>query len=314
MKPIIFMGTPSLSIPFLEALLKEGIPISCVITQPDRPKGRGLKRVSPPVKEFALQHGLKVLQPPRLRDPELIRMLHDLHPEYIIVVAYGKIIPREILNIPEKGCINIHPSLLPEYRGPSPIQQAILDGKTKTGITVMFLSEEMDEGDIILQEEIEIDRTDTAATLTEKVAKKGPPLLIKALRRLESGDIRPVPQRHEMATYTHLIKKEEGLIRWEDSAEVIHNKVRAYNPWPGAFTYYKGKRWILWKVDVIKDTYPHTAPGEIVHVSDKGITVATGEGAIRIIELQEEGKKKLPVDVYLRGHEVQIGTRLTPGR
>jgi len=314
MKPIIFMGTPSFSIPFLEALLEEGIAISCVITQPDKPKGRGLKRVPPPVKEFALKQGLKVLQPTRLKDPQVIKSIQDLDPEYIVVVAYGKIIPGEILSIPGKGCINVHPSLLPEYRGPSPIQQAILDGKTRTGITIMFLSEEMDAGDIILQEEIEISPEDTTATLTEKIMKVGPPLLIKALHGLETGELKPVPQQHELATYTRLIKKEDGLINWKDSAQTIYNKVRAYNPWPGAYTFYKGKRWILWHVEKGDDNFPSAAPGEIIDVSKKGIIVSTGRGNIRILELQEEGKKRMPVEDYLRGHKVERGIKLSSSR
>lgn len=308
------MGTPAFSVPFLDALIKSGRPISCVITQPDKPKGRGLKTFPPPVKELALKHSLKVLQPATIRNPSLVETIKKLDPEYIVVVAYGRIIPPEILHLPEKGCVNVHPSLLPEYRGPSPIQQAILDGRTKTGVTTMLLTEEMDAGDILLQEEVGIEKTDTAGTLSEKLIKVGTDLLIRTLKGLDKGEIKPGPQDNEKATYTHLIKKEEGLIRWDESIEKIYNKIRAFDPWPGAFTYYRGKRWIIWKIEIIEQRPVPATPGEIIEITPDGILVATGDGYVKIFELQEEGKKRMKVCTYLRGHKVETGILLRAPR
>jgi len=312
--PIIFMGTPSFSIPFLDALLKSGRNVAVVVTQPDRPKGRGRGLMPPPVKEFASRVGIPVYQPSRLSDPSFIEALKEISPVYIVVVAYGKLIPPDILKIPERGCINVHASLLPEYRGASPIQWAILHGRPYTGITTMMMDEGLDTGDILLQERIDIDRNDTAGSLSVKLSDLGVRLLIKTLDGLDRGDIVPVPQDHEKATYAPLLKKEDGLIDWGAPSEDIFNKIRGLDPWPGSYTFYKGERWGIWRGEVLETRFPSSVPGEIVEVSAEGIVVVTGDGSLEVKEIQVEGKRRMRMEEFLRGHRVERGTILRQRR
>lgn len=303
----MFMGTPSFSVPFLDALLKSGRDVALVITQPDKPKGRGQKLMPPPVKEFALSHSIPVSQPDKLSEVSVIKSIRDINPAFIVVVAYGKIIPALILTIPEYGCINVHASLLPEFRGASPVQWAIIKGCTVTGVTTMLMDETLDTGDMLLQEKVRIDRTDTAGSLFNKLSGIGPDLLMKTLAGLERGDIPRVPQNHENASYAPLIKKGDGIINWKESSEDIYNKIRGFDPWPGVYTFYKGKRWGIWRAEVKDTTIPTVKPGEVTDVNPDGIIVTAGKGAVNITEIQPEGKRRMKIGEYLRGHKVEKG-------
>ena len=304
---VIFMGTPSLSVPFLDSILKSGRNAGCVVTQSDKPKGRGQKLTPSPVKEFAVLHGIPVLQPDRLSDPAFADSIKAIEPDYIVVVAYGKIIPLEILQIPKKCPVNVHASLLPEYRGASPIQRAIMDGRRFTGVTTMLMSPELDAGDILLQERIEIDRSDTAGSLGIKISETGVDLLIRTLDELDRGEIVPAPQQHDKATYAPLLRKEDCLIDWQDSTENIYNRIRAFDPWPGAFTFYEGKRWGIWKAEIVEKRFQSSVPGELVEVEPAGIIVSTGDGGLKITEMQAEGKRRMGVREYLRGQKAEKG-------
>lgn len=310
---VVFMGTPSFSVPFLDALLKSERAVAGVITQPDKPKGRGRKLMPPPVKEYALAHKIPILQPAKLSAPIFAESIKKIQPQYIIVVAYGKIIPPEILKIPEKGCINVHASLLPEYRGASPIQWAIIHGRTYTGVTTMIMDEGLDTGDILLQERVEINRSETAGSLSTKLSDIGVNLLIRTLDGLDRGKIVPQPQDHGKASYAPLLKKEDGLIDWRDTSEDIYNKIRGFDPWPGAYTFYQGDRWGIWKAEVLKRHIPSHTPGEITEVQPEGIIVATGDSALKITEIQVEGKRRMGVGEYLRGHRLEGGIILGKG-
>ncbi|MCC7201716.1 MAG: methionyl-tRNA formyltransferase [Nitrospirae bacterium] len=304
------MGTPSLSVPFLDAIIKSGRDVVYAVTQTDKQKGRGQKLVASPVKEFALSHGIPVLQPKKLSDSSFSEAIRASSPDYIVVVAYGRIIPLEILQIPKKNPVNVHASLLPEYRGASPIQRAIMDGRSFTGVTTMVMFPELDAGDILLQERIEIDRCDTSGSLGIKMTKTGPGLLIRTLDGLDRGEVVPVPQEHDKASYAPIIRKEEGLIDWKDSAENIYNRIRAFDPWPGAFTFYNGKRWGVWKADIVDRHVQSSVNGEIIEAGPQGIVIVTGDRALKITELQAEGKKRMPAGEYLRGHNVEKGAIL----
>ncbi len=304
------MGTPTLSVPFLDAIIKSGREVVYVVTQTDKPKGRGQKLIASPVKDYAQLHDIPVLQPRKLSDPQFSEIIRTATPDYIIVVAYGRIIPAEILKIPRKCPVNVHASLLPEYRGASPIQWAILEGRSYTGVTTMLMSPELDAGDILLQQRIEIDRTDTTGSLSTKISDRGTELLIRTLDGLESGTVVPVSQQHDKATYAPLIKKEAGLINWQDSAENIYNRIRAFDPWPGTFTYYDNKRWGIWKADVSNIGESSQYPGEIIAVKPDGIVVSTGAGVLKIKEIQAEGKKRMTAGDFIRGYTVDKGAIL----
>jgi len=304
---VVFMGTPSLSVPFLDSILKSGRNVAYVVTQTDKLKGRGRKLTPPPVKEFAISHGIPVLQPKKLSEPSFSEAIRAIAPDYIVVVAYGRIIPLEILQIPKKCPVNVHASLLPEYRGASPIQRAVLEGRTYTGVTTMLMSPELDAGDILLQERIEIDRSDTAGRLSIKISETGVDLLIRTLDGLDRGEIVPLPQQHDKATYAPLLRKEDGLIDWQDSTENIYNRIRAFDPWPGAFTFYEGKRWGIWKAEIVEKRFQSSVPGELVEVEPAGIIVSTGDGGLKITEMQAEGKRRMGVREYLRGQKAEKG-------
>ena len=304
------MGTPSISVPFLESILNSGRDVVCVVTQTDKAKGRGHKLTPSPVKEFALSHGIPVLQPKKLSEPSFSEAIRAAEPDYIVVVAYGRIIPAEILQIPKKYPVNVHASLLPEYRGASPIQHAIMDGKRYTGVTTMLMSPELDAGDILLQERIEIEGHDTAGSLGIKMAITGADLLLRTLDGVDRGEIVPVPQSHENASYAPLIRKEDGRIEWQARAENICNRIRAFDPWPGAFTFYNNKKWGIWKAEVMEESFRSSAPGEIVEAGPDGIVVKTGDMALKITEIQAEGKRRMAVTEYVRGHKVEKGVIL----
>ena len=305
---IIFMGTPEFAVPSLNALLSSKKDVAAVVTQPDKPSGRGKKLTPPPVKVLALNSGVKVLQPEKLKDEAFLNTLKEINPDIIVVAAYGKILPSKILHLPRYGCINVHASLLPKYRGAAPISWAIINGEKETGITIMQMDEGLDTGSILLQKGIEITKEDTAGTLSNKLSKIGAELLIEGLNAIEKGEIKPITQDNSKTSYAPMLKKEDGQINWTKGAEDIYNMVRGMDPWPGAFTYYKGELWKVWKVRH-GDTGKGLA-GEILAADKDRIDVASKDNVISIIEIQPANKKRMTVSVFLRGHKVEAGVIL----
>ncbi len=301
---VVFMGTPDFAVSALEALSAGGHELLCAVTQPDRPKGRSKKPVESPVKALAERLGIPVLQPVKVREKESVESLEALSPEVIVVAAFGQILPEEILSIPPYGCLNIHASLLPKYRGASPIQAAILNGETQTGITIMRMDKGLDTGDILLQKTVPIDPEETGGSLFEKLAPLGGKAILETLDRL--GSITPVPQRDEEASKTTLIRKTDGLIRWGDHALSIERMIRAYDPWPGAFTLCEGRQLTLWKAKAEKTARPGV-PGELLESADGALLVRCGEGALRITALQAEGKRRMSAADFLRGQRLKPG-------
>lgn len=302
---LIFMGTPEFALPSLKALLEENYQLKAVVTQPDRPRGRGGKIKVSPVKEEALKHGLKVLQPTSL-DSNFLARLKSLNPDIMIVVAYGKILPPDILKIPPSGCINVHASLLPRYRGAAPVHRAIMNGEEITGVTTMYMEEGMDTGDIILQEETKIDDNDTVGTLHDRLAEKGSKLLVKTLELVIEGKALSRSQEEEKASYAPPLKREEELIDWEKSAAEIFNKIRGMNPWPGAYTFWKNKRLKIWSSRIVDQEGLYN-PGEIVKVDQEGILVGTGKGALLITDVQVSGGRRMRAGEFIRGKDIGAG-------
>ncbi len=296
---IIFMGTPEFSVPALRELINKKWHISAVITQPDKPAGRKQETKPSPVKELALKNSLPLLQPKSLRSAETIKKIKELRPNIIIVVAYGKMIPAEILNISKYGCVNIHPSLLPKYRGPSPIQSAILNGDKKTGLTVMLLDEGMDSGPILAQEKIGLSGDETAGTLHDKLAELGAKMLLPAIARYIEGKIKPMPQDSDKATICKIISREDGHIDWNRSAKDIERQFRAFYPWPGVYTFWKDKRLKITDLSISKK-FPAEKKGMIIE-KDNRLYVACSDGSIEIKKLQLEGKKEMKAAEFLKG-------------
>ncbi len=307
---VIFMGTPDFAVASLEALLREH-EVLAVITQPDKPKGRGKKLAFSPVKEYALAHGLAVLQPERVKAPEFVEELRKYNAELIAVTAFGQILPEEILNMPEYGCINVHGSLLPKYRGAAPMQRAIIDGETVTGITTMFMAKGMDTGDMLLKTEVEITPEDNFETLHDKMAAAGASLLLETIAGLESGMIQRIPQKEEDATYAPMIDKETGHISWEKGGQEIINLMRGLTPGPGAYTLYEGEPLKLFRAEAENGAFPDAEFGEIVEVTKQAFAVKGGDGVLWVRELQARGGKRMSADAYLRGHEMKEGVLLT---
>ena len=307
---VVFMGTPEFALPSLEAIFNSGHRIIGVVTQPDRPRGRGRKLAPPPVKVWAVERGLTVHQPERVRNPEFIAMLREMEPDIIVTAAFGQILPKEILDIPPLGCINVHASLLPKYRGASPIQQALMDGETSTGITIMYMDEGMDTGDIILQKRIDIYPEERADQLHDRLAVLGGQALEEALRLFEKG--RPVgqPQDHEKATYCKKIDKSMGSINWAESSLRIKNLVRGLTPWPGTFKYCHGQRKKVWNIKEweYSKSKDHI-PGQVVAADEhQGLVVACGDGYVRLAEIQAEGKRVMQDVEFIRGNPIPVGT------
>lgn len=309
---IVFMGTPDFSVPSLEALIRSGETLVGVVTQPDRPKGRGRPLVPSPVKQLCLKEGVPFLQPVKMKDPAFLEALTAWRPDLIAVAAFGRILPKVILDLPPLGCINVHASLLPRYRGAGPIQWAIINGEGETGITTMLMDEGMDTGAVLLQQPVPIQPDDTAGTLSARLAKVGAALLIETIRRLKEGTLTPRPQDHARATLAPLLKKEDGLIDWTLPAQRIADRVRGLSPWPGAYTYAGPERWTIWRVAA--DGRPAGAPpGTVVEARKDALLVATGEGVLAIAELQPANGRRMAVAHYLAGHPVPPGLRLGNG-
>lgn len=307
---IIFMGTPDFAVPALQNLLASEHQIVAVVTQPDKGKGRGKKLTPPPIKVVAEQAGIHVLQPTKIKTDEFYDTLKSFKPDLIVVVAYGKILPQEILTLPPLGCVNVHGSLLPRHRGAAPIQWAVISGDQTTGITIMQMNEGMDTGDILLPATIEMAHDETAGTLFEKLAQLGAETLITALTRLQQNDLPPHRQNDDDATKAPPLKKEMGLIDWRKSAIDLHCLIRGLDPWPSAYTFLDGKRFRLFAPKVVnKDS--DAEPGTVLLADSNGILVATGSNALLIKELQPEGKKRLSAEAFLCGYPLPAGSRFT---
>ncbi len=305
---LVFFGTPDFAVAPLKSLLESQHEVIAVVTQPDRQSGRGRKVHACPVKEEALKAGISVLQPEKVKGPEFINEMRTLGPSVIIVVAYGQILPSEIINLPESGCINIHASLLPRYRGASPINRAIIDGENKTGITTMLMDEGMDTGPVLLQEEIEIRPDDTAGSLSDRLSHLGAHLIIKTLEELEQGNVKPVPQSLE-SSYAPMMKKTDGLIDWTKSASELSNFIRGMNPWPGAYTFLEGGRIKILGVKVLDEA---GEAGTVERVSKDELVIGAGKGSLAVLEIQPPGKKAMAVRSYLQGKKMSKGIRFGP--
>ncbi len=308
---IVFMGTPEFALPTLKVLHHSSHSVLTVITQPDKPKGRGQKLLVSPIKQYALDSNLPILQPETVNDPEFIESFKKNRPDIIIVVAFGQILSETFLEIPKQFCINLHSSLLPKYRGAAPIHRSILNGDTKSGVTTMIMDKGMDTGDILLRQETPIHVTDNAQTLHDTLSEIGGTLVMETLKRLEENTLLPVPQDHNQATYAAKLKKEEGLIKWEQSATTLSNQVRGLTPWPGTFTLLNKKRLRILKVQIAEGV-SDDMPGKVARVSDMGIEVGTGQGRLVITELQPEGKKSMSAKSFLAGNKVERGTLFDP--
>ncbi len=302
----VFMGTPDFSVPVLKAMKEGGIEIAAVYTQPDRPKGRKKTPVMSPVKEAALSYGMKIVQPEKLKEEAVIRALRETAPDVIVVVAFGQILPKAVLEIPALGCVNVHASLLPEYRGAAPIQQSILDGKKETGVTTMLMDEGLDTGDILLQKKITIAEDETGGSLFGKLSVLGAELLMETLKGLEAGTIVPVPQP-ESGSYVGMLKKEMGRMDFSQPAAVLERRVRGLYPWPGAYTERNGRRL---KITGAAAAAGNAAPGTITGVTKDGFGIGTGDGILIVRTLQPEGKKEMTAAEYLRGYPVSEGELL----
>lgn len=304
---IIFFGTPSFAIPTLTSLLQRSDEVVAVVTQPDREKGRGRKVVPSPVKEFALKYKIPVFQPGKVKDEGFHEILRSLYPDLMVVVAYGQILPKSILDIPKQGAINVHASLLPKYRGASPIAWAILKGEKRTGVTTIKMDEGMDTGDILLQKAIAIGEMENFESLHNRLALLGAEILMETLERMKKGDLTPIPQNHSEATFAPSFKKEDGRIDWKREAKEIDRQVRALNPWPGTFTEWKGRLLKIFSGEV-RQGKSKEEPGRVVWVGSDFIEVETGNGFFLIKEVQLEGKRRMSVREFLSGHPVSVGT------
>lgn len=308
------MGTPDFSVLVLRRLITEGFDVIAVVTQPDRPVGRKRILTPPPVKVEAEQHNIPVFQPEKIRLPEETEKILALEPDLIVTAAYGQILPAAILEVPKLGCINVHASLLPELRGGAPIHYAILEGKKKTGITIMYMVEKLDAGDIISQKEIPITEEDDVGTLFAKLSETGADLLAATLPELIAGKIIAQPQNHDEATYAYNIKREQEKINWNDSGEVIFNQIRGLRPWPIAYTTLNGQVLKIWKAEKVALSST-MEPGRIAEVLEDGIIISTGNQiGIKVLELQPAGKKKMSVEQYLRGAGAEISAGLRIGQ
>lgn len=311
----VFMGTPEIAATVLKSVLESRHEVIAVVTQPDKPRGRGHEMAFPPVKEVALAENIPVLQPQRAKDEDFISQLREMHPDIILVAAYGKLLPKEILDMPRFGCINVHASLLPKYRGASPIQWAVLNGDEKSGVTIMHMAETMDTGDIILTEEVTLDAEETAGSLHDKLAAIGGPLLVTAMDAIETGRAPRIRQNEEEATHVKMLDKMMGNLDFSRSAVQLERWIRGLNPWPTAYTRLDGKLLKLWKAEALPTEKlsreeKSFAPGTILSVGKDSFDVLTGDGILRLKEIQLEGKRKMTAEEFLRGFKLETGTVL----
>lgn len=303
------MGTPDFSVGTLEALIRAGHQVVLAVTQPDKPKGRGGKMQFPPVKETALEHGIPVFQPRKVREPENIEELKKYQADVIVVVAFGQILPREILELTPYGCINVHASLLPSYRGAAPIQWAVINGEAVSGVTTMQMDEGLDTGDMLLKTEVPLEPEETGGSLHDKLAAAGASLCVRTLKALEEGTVTPKKQGESPTAYASMLKKEMGEIRWEEPAISIERLIRGLNPWPSAYTGWQDKTMKIWEAEVLEEDSGQE-PGTVVRVDKDGFLVQTGKGLLKVTALQIPGKKRMEADAFLRGYSMEPGEKL----
>lgn len=301
------MGTPDFAVGTLEEIIRAGHEVVLVVTQPDKPKGRGKAMQYTPVKECALAHGIEVFQPVKVKEPENIEVLRKYEPDIIIVAAFGQIVPKSILDMPKYGCVNVHASLLPKYRGAAPIQWAVINGDEVTGVTIMRMNEGIDTGDMIAKKTVRLAEDETGGSLFDKLAQVGAQLCVETMEMIEAGKAEYIPQNNEEATHTSMIRKELGLIDWNRPAVEIERLIRGLNPWPSAYTQLSGKTFKIWKARVVSDENTYE-PGCICRIDKEGMYVQTGEGILLLTEVQMEGKKRMEASAFLRGYQVEEGS------
>ena len=306
---IVFMGTPDFAVGALEALVEAGHEVVAVVTQPDKPKGRGKEMQQTPVKVCAIKHNIEVFQPVKIKTAEAVEVLKGYGADLFVVAAFGQILSKEILDMPKFGCVNIHASLLPKYRGAAPIQWAILDGEKETGVTIMQMNEGLDTGDMLTKVIVPIEDTDTGESLFDKLAEAGAKLLVETIPQIEAGTLNPEPQDDSLSTYAKMIKKEMGLIDWKKDAIVLERLVRGMNSWPSAYTHFNGKTLKIWEAGV-EVSEEKAVPGTVVEVNKNSIKVQTGQDLLVLKQIQLEGKKRMDVAAFLLGYKVEAGTVL----
>lgn len=311
---IVFMGTPAFAVPSLEMLIAEGYSIAAVVTQPDRPQGRKKVLTPTPVKEAALRHGIPVLQPQRLRSPEAVAELAEYKPDLIVTAAYGQILPKSVLDMPSLGCLNVHGSLLPAYRGGAPIQRSIINGEVVTGITLMYMAEGLDTGDMLAKAEVPIEETDTAGTMFEKLSQAGAKLLQQELPRLVKGKVDAEPQDEAKATYAPNLTRDDEKIDWSRSSREIYNQIRGLVPYSGGFTLWNGEVFKVWAAanpSSAQVVSSEAQPGTVLGLHEEGIVVKTGDGSLTLLTVQPSGKKAMDAAQFVRGTSLAVGTVLT---
>lgn len=303
---IVFMGTPEFAVPCLQKIIDEGHEVLAVVTQPDKPKGRGKKLAMTPVKELALKYEIDVYQPVKAREESFVEKLKEINPELIVVVAFGQILPKSILDIPKFGCVNVHASLLPKYRGAAPLNWVIINGEEKTGVTTMYMDVGLDTGDMILKSEIPLDDEITAGELHDKMMVQGAEVLKDTIDLISKGEAPREKQNDEETCYSPIMDKSLGNIDWSKSATDIHNLIRGVNPWPSAYTTYDKQTMKIWKTKVL-DKLSEKTPGTILSVDKNGIEVSTGDKVLQISEIQMSGKKRMIVSEYIKGNDISTG-------
>lgn len=314
---IVFMGTPDFAVGALEAIIEAGHQVTAVVTQPDKPKGRGKEMQITPVKACALAHGIPVFQPVKIKAAEEAERLRSYEADIFVVAAFGQILSEEILNMPKFGCVNIHASLLPKYRGAGPIQWAIIDGEKETGVTIMQMDKGIDTGDMLLKTVVPIDERETGDSLHDKLAAAGAKLIVEALSKIERGEVKPQKQNDDDACYAKMLKKSMGEIDWNKSADVLDRLIRGLISWPGAFTAFRGRTLKIWKEEAVckgpeiqEVQAGNEEPGTVVKVEKDSFYVRTGEGFLKVLEVQPEGKKRMAVRDFLLGYPVKTGEKL----
>ncbi|WP_136606391.1 methionyl-tRNA formyltransferase [Paenibacillus dokdonensis] len=307
---IVFMGTPAFAVPSLRMLLDEGYNVVAVVTQPDRPQGRKKVLMPTPVKEVALEQGIPVLQPQRMRSPEAVAELAAYKPDLIVTAAYGQILPKDVLELPANGCVNVHGSLLPQYRGGAPIQRCIINGETETGITLMYMAEGLDTGDMIAQVKIQIDEEDTSGTLFEKLSIAGAALLKEQMPRLDNGRLEAEVQDEQKASYAPNLKREDEKIDWNASTRDIYNQIRGLVPFSGAFTLWNDEVFKAWASRKTDKASKEVDPGTVLQLTDQGIEVKTGDASLWLTRIQPSGKKQMEAAEFVRGNTMTPGTVL----
>lgn len=311
---LLFMGTPLFAVPALKSLLSSHHTVDAVFTQPDKPSGRGERLSLSPVKQVALANGIAVCQPEKLRAVDWQPRLLELSPEACVVVAYGKILPQWLLDIPRLGAYNVHASLLPKYRGAAPIHWAVANGEAVTGVTTMKLDAGMDTGAILLQKQIEITPLDTSVSVHDWLSELGAALMIETLDLLERGELKAVPQNNELATYAPILKKSDGELNWQWPSATVHNRIRAFNPWPGTYTFLQGQLLRVWKAELVRDLAESLPPGTLVHHASYGAVVACGTGFLQLHEVQLENRKRTLAVDFLHGTRLGRNETLLLGR